>query len=89
MNRIEREWNDFAAKVLPKSASAVQHSEMRKAFYAGAMSAFAVISGVGEGSGSEAEGLALLGDLQREFRECGDGLWVDAARSNRSTGGGQ
>lgn len=40
---IEKEWFDFAAKVLPGNASEVQRKETRRAFYAGAITLFAAI----------------------------------------------
>ena len=34
--RLLEEWNIFAAAVINKNAPAIQHREMRRAFYAGA-----------------------------------------------------
>lgn len=35
-NTMEREWQEFRAKVVPPTAPAIQHEEMRLAFFAGA-----------------------------------------------------
>lgn len=44
MIRFQKEWEDFRDKVIPNSASAVQISETKKAFYAGALALVSLTS---------------------------------------------
>lgn len=68
-------WGDFERKMLdPLSASQLQRSEMRRAFYAGAAAVFYGISAQlapGGGEPTEAE-LAIADDLHAEIQ-----LWAD------------
>lgn len=41
---FQKEWEDFRDKVIPKSASAVQISETKKAFYAGTLALVSLTS---------------------------------------------
>ena len=43
MNTIQTQWEDFKIKVIPKTASNIQVSEMKKSFYAGACSILAIM----------------------------------------------
>jgi hypothetical protein len=43
--RIQAMWNDFAHRVLPPHAAAIQRKEMRRAFYAGASAMLDRLSG--------------------------------------------
>lgn len=40
--RLLEEWNSFRANVIPVNASEIQITEMRRAFYAGAVATFAM-----------------------------------------------
>lgn len=44
MVKFQAEWEDFRDKVIPESASAVQVSETKKAFYAGALALISLTS---------------------------------------------
>lgn len=65
--RILEQWNSFRRDVLPRDASAVQASETKRAFYAGAFACFTVMRS--NSWKTEEEGLALLIDLDAEFRD--------------------
>jgi len=41
---IEEKWQDYLTRVIPKSAGSVQISESRAAFFAGALSAFNLVT---------------------------------------------
>jgi hypothetical protein len=65
---IARWWADYAEKVLPAHAPAVQKQETRRAFYAGAAAMLDAIVGGLEGGEDATEGdLAHMDDLQREL----------------------
>lgn len=65
--RILEAWNSFRREVLPAEVSEVQLTETRRAFYAGAISSWAIIVG-GEGIWKdEAEGFKVMDELKAEF----------------------
>jgi hypothetical protein len=68
-DRILEEWNSYRRGVLPADAPAVQVQELRRAFYSGAVSAFAIYRDIGDDSVSEEEGLQRLTDLQDELND--------------------
>jgi len=75
---IETAWKRFERMVVPADASAVQRSEMRKSFYAGAAIVFKVITqNVSEGEEVQESDLKLLDDIAREVDEFG--VELDAA----------
>lgn len=68
MNTIKGRWDFFAAKCLPKNASAIQIQEMKKAFYCGASSILEINFFIG-GMISEEEALEVLTGLNEEFKK--------------------
>lgn len=64
---IETEWKDFAAKVLPKDAPAIQRQEMRRAFFAGFQLSLAGLSDLSERD--EDRAVEALEDMHRQCRE--------------------
>lgn len=68
-NRLQEEWQSYRRKVLPAAAPPVQVQECRRAFYAGAMAAFAIYHAIGDDAISEDEGVQILSDLQDELDE--------------------
>jgi len=68
MNTIAKEWDSYAAKVVPKNAGAVQVSETRQGFYAGAAAALNIMTTVGERNVSEAVGVAIIAGMHDELQ---------------------
>jgi hypothetical protein len=69
---IAEAWKRFEAMVLPASASAVQRSEMRKAFYAGASVMFQTVTqGMSEGAEIQEQDLQLLDGIAKEVEAYG------------------
>jgi hypothetical protein len=65
---IETEWRNFAEAVLPVNASTVQHVEMRRAFYAGAVALFAaLVTGMDPGDEPTEMDLAKMDSIKAEF----------------------
>lgn len=64
---IEQEWSDFAAKVLPKDAPAIQRQEMRRAFFAGFQLSLVGLSDLSERD--EDRAVESLEDMHRQCRE--------------------
>ena len=66
MNTIADQWKFFEASVVPKNASSIQRQEMRRAFYAGAVSMLTMHLGLGDDSVSEAAAVGILKGWQEE-----------------------
>lgn len=64
---IGREWEAFAASVLPPDAHATQRVEMRRAFFAGAATALSLLANLADSPEDAAVG--GLEDLHEECRE--------------------
>jgi hypothetical protein len=61
--RLEEIYNDYAAKVLPPQAGAVQRKETRQAFFAGAVSAMGLLQ---QAADDELQALHICQDLEAE-----------------------
>jgi hypothetical protein len=61
--RLEEVYNDYAAKVLPPQAGAVQRKETRQAFFVGA---FALMGVLKEATYEGADEAAIMQDLEAE-----------------------
>lgn len=59
-------WSEFNARVIPPEASAVQQSEMRKAFYAGFVQAICALNEIAV-QNSEETACSMVDEL---FKEC-------------------
>ena len=67
---MAEQWDSFARAVLPKDAPAVQRTEMRRAFYAGAQGILmGVIAAFAPESEPTAEDLQLMANLERELSD--------------------
>jgi hypothetical protein len=64
--RLKEAWESFVKNVMPAAAPAIQHQEMRRAFYAGAYSMLVLVTEAAPDSISEDEGVALLEGLAQE-----------------------
>lgn len=53
-------WAEFARAVMPKDASNIQRSEMKKSFYAGAWRMLQAVKEIGEESVNDDEGVDWL-----------------------------
>ena len=60
-------WQDYAQKILPKSAPPVQRQETRRAFYAGAAHLLATMAELGEPEVDEDAGAGVLEATQHEI----------------------
>lgn len=60
-------WQDYAEKILPDGASAVQRQETRRAFYAGAWELLWRLAELGDDSVSEDAGAEVLEATKREI----------------------
>ena len=70
---IERGWEGYRLVVLPASASAVQVSETKKGFYAGAWCLLGVLMNQLEpGAGVTEADLAMMDDIQAELMAFGE-----------------
>lgn len=72
--RLKESFNDFRAKVIPASAPAMQVTEMRRAFYAGAQSIICMLLDSLDDTTGEATGddLKIMQDFQDEMRQFGE-----------------
>jgi len=69
---IRESWEQFAAMVIPADAPAVQRTEMRKAFWAGAASSLLLVESVGWLDCSVEEGAQYIHDrLEEALKELG------------------
>ena len=83
LNSIEKEWEGFAAMVLPNVASgSVQYQEMKKAFFAGAPTVQTAVAEIGEDHITEAQGCKYLTDIQIELRRFRSRLLREYAERN-------
>lgn len=72
---LAEQWRSYEKQVLPPAAGAVQRQETRRAFYAGAQSAFLVlVHGVSPGSNVTENDEALMIALDAEFRQFADDM---------------
>jgi hypothetical protein len=62
--RLEEIYNDYAAKVLPRQAGAVQRKETRQAFFVGAFSLMGILKQATD-EGADEAGIML--DLEAEM----------------------
>lgn len=67
MNRIQQAWESYLRDVVPVGAPAVQITESKRAFFAGALAAFAVYTDIAPDDVSEDEGVQRLEDLMAEL----------------------
>lgn len=70
MKRIAKEWNDYQEKVLTPECSTVQVVETRRAFYAGAVSLWAILLRILEpGTEATKKDLEVMDEIAQEFAE--------------------
>jgi pyruvoyl-dependent arginine decarboxylase (PvlArgDC) len=73
MGKIEIAWQAFERLVVPPTASAVQRTETRKAFFAGASVLFMIMTrGMSDGPDVEAADLAFMDGLSEEIDAFGE-----------------
>lgn len=78
---IETAWLRFEQMVLPRDASALQRSEMRKAFYGGASVLFKIIVDRLEAGEEPTEAdLRMMDDINAEIDEWGQELDAEVFR---------
>lgn len=72
---IERAWQGYRKLVVPANADAVQVSETRQAFFAGASILFTALQhGVSEGDDVQPADIQLMADLQAEIDAFGQAI---------------
>jgi hypothetical protein len=77
-------WDSYEKRVLPRTASLVQITETKRAFYAGAMTVFlGLIANISESDDDTVatEDLAVLDGLKAELDEWVATLSIESARS--------
>jgi hypothetical protein len=62
--RIEEQYSDYARRVVPKDAEAVQRSETRQAFFAGAVAALVLME---RAANDKVQAMHIMADLMAEF----------------------
>jgi hypothetical protein len=68
--RLDTEWKDYRASVMPPDAGPVQVQECRRAFYAGAQAFFTrAMAGLTPGPEPAAEDLQMMSDLSAELQQ--------------------
>lgn len=70
-NHLQIAWRTYQRDVIPPGAPAVQHEECRRAFYAGAMALFGLVTRVGADAVSEEAGAAFVEALNQELQAYG------------------
>jgi hypothetical protein len=65
---MRESWESFESAVMPPGVPAVQRSEMRRAFYAGAWAVLCVLRRLGDDDVSEETGGRVLESLTEECR---------------------
>lgn len=66
--RIQQAWDSYLQAVVPVGAPAVQLTECKRAFFAGAAAAFDVFTAIGDDAVSEDEGVTRLEELSQEMQ---------------------
>ncbi len=66
---IRSSWALFEKNVLPKNAPPIQRTEMRKAYYGGAMAVLNALERIGEPDIGEQQGVEFLSMLKNEIIE--------------------
>jgi hypothetical protein len=61
--RIEEQYNDYARRVVPKDAEAVQRRETRQAFFAGVVAALVLME---RAANDEVQAMHIMPDLMAE-----------------------
>lgn len=73
---IDEQWQRFDRDVIPEDAPPGQRIEMRRAFYAGAVSLFSsIVGGLGETEETTPVDLAMMEGIRLELLE-----WSESAR---------
>ena len=72
MNTVQEQWEIFSKQVVPKDAPAIQVTEMRRSFYAGAESMLRIQWAIGDSAISEDAGVAILEGVHDECRRFAD-----------------
>jgi hypothetical protein len=66
--RIQEAWNSYLRDVVPHDAPAVQITESKRAFFAGAQALIQAVVAIGEDDVTEDQGVEILEDCQRELQ---------------------
>lgn len=66
---IEAEWDIFCKAIMPPDAPAIQRTEMRRAFYAGAAHMIGTLNAIGEPDVSEEDGCRVLATIETELEQ--------------------
>lgn len=69
MNTVKEKWESFSAATIPAKASKEQVTDMRNAFYAGAMVVMDIQYAIGGDAYSEEAGVAVLEGLHEEMEQ--------------------
>jgi len=75
--RLEEIYNDYAAKVLPRQAGAIQRRETRQAFFVGAFSMLGILK---QATDEGADEVGIMRDLESEMEAFADATARGGAR---------
>lgn len=79
MNTIQQGFDDYATNCIPSTASEIQMTETRRAFYAGAMAMLKITMAVGNSDMSEKAGAAVLEGVYQEISQFANDVVTDQA----------
>lgn len=83
LKSIEEEWRGFAAMVIPSlTPESIQYTEMKKAFFAGALVVNAAIYEIASPNVSEEDGKKYLANVKDELVEFRNQLWRQYVERN-------
>lgn len=68
MNTIQEQWDSFQKMAIPEYAPDIQKTEMKRAFYAGAMAMTGIYMMVSEDSINEETALGIIDGCYKEFK---------------------
>jgi hypothetical protein len=66
-DRIMKEWQSFAAAVMPPGVEPIQYNEMRRAFFGGAHAMLMVMGNIADQAETDAAGADVIEEVNREL----------------------
>jgi hypothetical protein len=71
---VAEKWVSFERACVPQNASEAQRADMKRCFYAGALSALVVMQGIADDDLSDDAGAAVIEGLMQEVQAFSHGL---------------
>lgn len=79
MNTIEQEWQELASRIFSPTTPPIQRKEMRRAFYAGAVAIFNMISTAVDDDTDDDSFIAGMQQWEEEFRQFAEAVQAGKA----------